>query len=248
MQADRLTEFEQLLGRGGNPLGTSVLMVLAWIAASDRDVATAERRQLEQIARASEHGSEIETLIRCALQRDLGALQLACEVVREHFLSEKAALFIEMAIGMVVADSYLRPAENYILRFIADLLNVDRRRLNELFIETTGREIPEPSDPSIASFWRAKADARRRANGDGDEGAGQSSRARPTRDHRARNSYAVLGLEYGASLEDVKRAYRRMAQVHHPDKYASLGKEAVAAATSTFQRIQEAYQYLVSNA
>jgi DnaJ like chaperone protein len=58
----------------------------------------------------------------------------------------------------------------------------------------------------------------------------------------------VLGLEHGASIEEVKRAYRRLAQVHHPDKFAALGKEAVAAATSTFQRIQDAYQYLVNHA
>ncbi|MCY3819438.1 MAG: J domain-containing protein [Gammaproteobacteria bacterium] len=58
-------------------------------------------------------------------------------------------------------------------------------------------------------------------------------------------AYAVLGLEKGASKEEIRQAYRRLAQVHHPDRFSSLGEESVAAGTSTFQRINEAYAYLV---
>lgn len=155
-QAARLTEFEVLLARSNNPLGTSVLLVLAWIAASDGEVGAAERLQLEQIAQASEHGSEIEALLRCAQRRDLGALQLACEIVHDHFSGDKATLFLEMAIGMAIADAALRPVENFILRFIADLIGIDRGKLNAVFMETTGRPIPDPSDPSSAAYWQSQ--------------------------------------------------------------------------------------------
>lgn len=248
MHAQNLSEFEIVLLRSENQLGTSVLLVLAWIAASDGEIDPAERTQLEQISQASEHSHEIEAIIRCARRRDLGTLQLACEIVRTHFTGEKGELFIEMAIGMAIADAYLLPAENHILRFIADLLNINRDRLNELFVETTGREIPEPSDPSKASYWQAKERARQQQRG-GDRSESSERPSGPsTRDQKAAQAYAVLGLEDGASLDEVKRAYRRLAQVHHPDKFAALGREAVAAATSTFQRIQDAYQYLVNHA
>ena len=83
--AARLSEFELSLVRSSNPLGTSILLILAWIAASDGEVDAAERQQLRQIAESSEHGPEIEALIRCVQRRYLGGLQLACEIVREHF-------------------------------------------------------------------------------------------------------------------------------------------------------------------
>ena len=85
-----------------------------------------------------------------------------------------------------------------------------------------------------------------RESGDSASSQRQSGPSGPNQ--KAIQAYSILGLEYGASIDEVRRAYRRLAQVHHPDKFSALGKEAVAAATLTFQRIQDAYQYLVNHA
>jgi curved DNA-binding protein len=50
--------------------------------------------------------------------------------------------------------------------------------------------------------------------------------------------YAALGVERGASPEDIKKAYRRLAQKYHPD----VSKEPEAEAR--FKEIAEAYQTL----
>ena len=50
----------------------------------------------------------------------------------------------------------------------------------------------------------------------------------------------ILGLEESASAQEIKLAYRRISQIHHPDKYSALGPEEVAAATETFKRINAA--------
>ena len=50
--------------------------------------------------------------------------------------------------------------------------------------------------------------------------------------------YAALGVERGASQEEIKKAYRRLAQKHHPD----VSKEPEAEAR--FKEIAEAYQTL----
>ena len=52
--------------------------------------------------------------------------------------------------------------------------------------------------------------------------------------------YAVLGLEQGASVADIKRAYRRLARRYHPG--INPGDRA---AEAMFQRISEAYETLV---
>jgi DnaJ like chaperone protein len=58
----------------------------------------------------------------------------------------------------------------------------------------------------------------------------------------AGNAYKVLGLDNTASDEDIKKAYRKMAVAHHPDKYATMGEEHQKAAKEKFQKIQEAYE------
>ncbi len=50
--------------------------------------------------------------------------------------------------------------------------------------------------------------------------------------------YRILGLARGASLDEVKRAYRRLAKTHHPDAAGS-------GALSRFLAIQAAYEQLV---
>ncbi len=51
----------------------------------------------------------------------------------------------------------------------------------------------------------------------------------------ADNYYKILGVDKSASDEDIKRAYRRLAHKHHPDKG---GDEAM------FKKVNEAYQVL----
>ncbi len=50
--------------------------------------------------------------------------------------------------------------------------------------------------------------------------------------------YAILGLERGASEDDIKKAYRRLARKYHPD----VSKEADA--EEKFKEVAEAYQTL----
>ena len=51
--------------------------------------------------------------------------------------------------------------------------------------------------------------------------------------------YAILGLTSSATLADVKKAYRKLARQHHPDR-----NNADPGAINRFRRITEAYEYL----
>ncbi len=59
-----------------------------------------------------------------------------------------------------------------------------------------------------------------------------------------REALRLLGLEWQASADDVRQAYRRLARESHPDQFASEGDAAVAAATERFKQIKEAYELL----
>ena len=57
-------------------------------------------------------------------------------------------------------------------------------------------------------------------------------------------AYEILGVSKGASLAEVKKAYRRLMSQHHPDKLVSKGlpDEMIELATQKTQEIRKAYE------
>ena len=57
-----------------------------------------------------------------------------------------------------------------------------------------------------------------------------------------RDYYEVLGISKGASSEEIKKAFRKMANKYHPDKVSHLGKEIQKNAEEKFKAVNDAYQ------
>ncbi len=55
-------------------------------------------------------------------------------------------------------------------------------------------------------------------------------------------AYKVLEIDPKVSDDEVRKAYKRMAMKHHPDKVASLGVDVQKAAEEKFKQIQDAYE------
>jgi DnaJ like chaperone protein len=54
-------------------------------------------------------------------------------------------------------------------------------------------------------------------------------------------AYKILEIDMNASDEDLKKAYRKMANKYHPDKVAYLGEEIKKAAGEKFRKVKDAY-------
>ena len=54
-------------------------------------------------------------------------------------------------------------------------------------------------------------------------------------------AYQVLEIEEGATNDEVKKAYRKMAMKYHPDKVATLGEAEKQKATERFRKVKDAY-------
>lgn len=65
---------------------------------------------------------------------------------------------------------------------------------------------------------------------------GTTSVSRAKKDH-----FSVLGIDKGASNEEIKKAYRTLAAQYHPDKVSHLGKELIDFANKKISEINTAY-------
>ncbi len=320
MSTARFSPFELLLLKSRSQVDTATLLLLGWVLVHRQHVSEGQRRRrLAQVTSQFRHGHELGPVMSIAHSQDLHAIQLAAEVVRKECSKERSLSVMHQAITVATDDGDISLANHYILRFLADLLNVAPATLGTLFQELTGQPLRQPEDPSRDAYWQAhdpdyyarkareeaeaaqrakasqaeqeqqqrakadkqqekkqkqqekkqqKEDARRakaRAEQSSAEQKAEKARAEQARQEQARQeesrqrqqrssppppdrttrALAVLGLTPGASKTDVRRAYRRMAQLHHPDRFYSDSEHQVALASARFQRIKNAYDYLM---
>ena len=98
-----------------------------------------------------------------------------------------------------------------------------RDLVDETFEKLTGKPI---------AAWLKEFQQQPRELPQGEQAAPQQEPAMPLAD-----AYAVLGLPDTASLEEVKRNYKRLAAVFHPDKGGY--KEAMVLLNRAYKRIQQ---------
>lgn len=61
-----------------------------------------------------------------------------------------------------------------------------------------------------------------------------------------RQKYAsILGVHERADKTEIKKRFRELAKVHHPDRYSKDSQEQLEMAHIRFLEIQEAYEYLI---
>lgn len=352
MPIARFSPFELLLLQSRSQVDTAKLLLLAWILVHRQHVSEGQRRRrLAQVCAHFRHGHELAPVMHIARQRDLKAIQLAAEVIRKECSEEHSLGVMHQAITVATDNGDLSLSNHYILRFVADLLNVLPTTLGTLFKELTGRALALPEDPSRDAYWRVhdadyyaqqarkaeeaarqareaqeKAEQqekrrqeeeaqrahskaqekaeRERARSDksrddkarkdqarnekarqqqeharrkkeererakrqqqhsksgsqkgSQQGSYQGSRQGYQHSHQQRSStppppdrttraLAVLELSPGVTQAEVRRAYRRMAQLHHPDRFYTQSEHQIALASARFQRIKSAYDYLM---
>lgn len=79
-------------------------------------------------------------------------------------------------------------------------------------------------------------------------GSGQAHYQQQSSEEALKEAYAVLGINSDASAAEVKKAYRRQMNQHHPDKLVSKGmpEEMIKMATEKTQEIKAAYELILS--
>jgi DnaJ family protein C protein 7 len=61
---------------------------------------------------------------------------------------------------------------------------------------------------------------------------------------KRKDYYKILGIDKSANTDDIKKAYRKRALVHHPDRHASANEEIKREQEKKFKEVGEAYSIL----
>jgi len=237
-----------------NRYGMAIVYLLGWLATSDGRIDERERRLLADSTDAflGDRGA-VDAVISLAKRANSDDLVIASRELRSSTDPLKTHVVFELILAMAMVDGVFSIGENHVVRFLGDVMGLSRTQFRQSFREVTGREPPDPGDLSSADWWRQREEqARERRRSDephsgagGNAGSrGRASASSGTSGRRSQ-ALAALGLEATATREEIKAAYRRLAKVHHPDRFEGLSEEVVAAAALSFRRIREAYEYLV---
>jgi DnaJ like chaperone protein len=76
------------------------------------------------------------------------------------------------------------------------------------------------------------------------QGYGQSRPGPGPSPNRTTDALATLGLERGATAEQIKQAWRKLSKEHHPDRVTHLGEEFRRVAEERMRKINAAYDTL----
>ena len=58
-------------------------------------------------------------------------------------------------------------------------------------------------------------------------------------------AYDILGIQKNATQEEIKKAYRKLVKIHHPDNFATGAESQQKMAAEKFVEIQNAYESLI---
>jgi DnaJ like chaperone protein len=129
---------------------------------------------------------------------------------------ELRSLFVRLLMEVSLAKAQLQSVERRFLWTICKELGISRVELAQ-----------------IEAMLRAQKHFRQSPQGDADA-------------IRVREAYATLGIESSASNSDIKKAYRRLMNRHHPDKISAgnPGEAAIDEAERQTRNIRAAYELL----
>lgn len=152
-------------------------------------------------------------------------LDSVANYLRKLNLSEIQKLhFICFLADFAFVDQLIHPMELLIIESLAEKIDLDKNLVDQII--NPMKETQERNARQKQESWKNRT---------------TSNYTSPN--YRAKHC-AVLGITVTADLKETKKAYRKLAMEHHPDKFINAEDIIYQAAQQKFIEIQTAYEYL----
>lgn len=170
--------------------------------------------------------------------------------INENFdFSDKSELIIEL-LEVGYADNDFSDKEDYVIRLLKNKLNLSRAEYKNIFMrfKVLHREKKKHYNKQSNSSKSKKSSSKssnnkeqhKNSKEENDNHSNQNESRRPN-DVSVNNAYNILGVSEATPDAEVKKAYRALAIMYHPDKVSSLGDEAIRQATESMKQINHAW-------
>lgn len=203
----------------------SILVLLTAVMQADGKKSRAELKYVEVALR--EHYSEKRVAKMIEMINKIYPEKLnfygVCNIVEMNFRLNERVQLMHFLVGIVTADGLLTKAELERLHDIAKNIGIPARLVHSvlrMFTFITEEEVEnrkKRNEQKVTITTMQLAQA-----------------------------FDILGVSEDASVKTIKKAYRKLAMKHHPDRLIHLGQEHQKSAKEKFQSISDAYEYIKS--
>ena len=170
-------------------------------------------------------------------------IKLCNDINKEFDYAAKSELIMEL-LAVVYADDLWDCTEETIIQEIIKNLNITSQEYKSIYILFMNKykqgEYKYENYNEYNKNWENE-----NKNKDRENSKSNSNRSR-SGSISVSEAYDILGVEGNASDAEIKKAYRVLAMMYHPDKFASLGDEAIRQATESMKQINAAWDVLKS--
>lgn len=242
---EHMGNFVKWIGGGlgwafGGPIGAIIGFALGSLLGGQESTPTTERRTHTVGRRTSEQDfkASLLVMIACIMKADGTAQKAELTVVKKFLVAnfgEQGALealqllkkLLEQPINEIEVARQINQYMNYssklqLVRLLFDIAYADG--------EVNAAELSMIQRISVV-FSLSQADF-------------ESLKAPFVKNVDQNWAYKALEIEPVATIDEIKKAYRRMAMKYHPDKVQNLGEDIKKSATDKFRAVNEAYEHL----
>lgn len=199
-----------------------ILVLAAYVARSDGEVSQDETDLINKhLAEdfSPEKAEEYTLFFKEQLTKEIKIGKI-CRTIDYDFDAYAKTHLIYFLVSIVAADKILKQPELDALKRIARMCDIRDSLLSALKSFEFKKE---------KTYQQKSESHRQKAHSTG---------------HQLKAAYALLGVSENASIDAIKKAYRKLAKLHHPDKVAHLGEVYQKKAKEKFQTIVDAYELI----
>lgn len=210
----------------GNEEYTHILILLsAEVIKADQRIYP---RELDLVRKRLEHEFEPSVVekymadLRLCLKKKV-KVETLCREIRVRLLPAEKIQLLHFLTGLTVTNGQMIDYEYDLLRKIALLIDISEIRFRSIL--------------AMFRFERIRTYSKQQ----------QSSNKSYRSTTSLSSAYAILEIDSSASDTEVKKAFRTLAKLHHPDRVVHLGPEFQKSAKIKFQKISDAYESIKTN-
>jgi DnaJ like chaperone protein len=212
----------------------SILMLAAAIVNADGKVDDSEleivRKRLA--AEFSPEETEMHFLTFKSYLKGKHSISKLGKLIDYEFDDSMKAHLLFLLVSIATADGLLSDSELKVIQKIARIGNISSATLMQTFKMFEFKREQSYRQKSQQSSGQRKSSDHRKSSGHSKTTRNTSS---------LRSAYGVIGVATDAPMDIIKKAYHKLAKIHHPDKVAHLGEIHQTKAKEKFQIIVAAY-------